>query len=408
MNILETLIINAILGTFPILAYEYFIVYTQNMKKEKINILLSLALFLSLYLTMTFKRYIPLDYQFISIIIPVVIAYLKNKPKDAIIISIVVAEYIIRELNYDLIITVSLFLILYLSHKYYGKTNKTRNFLANLFFITISITFITNEINRVFNNKNIIDTIIGIIILYIIIKTINKSLEMAKDIINLHSNLKSFEKEKQIKDSLFKITHEIKNPIAVIKGYLDMFNVQNQEKSEKYIGIMKAEVERTLNLLTDFSEFSKIKIEKKKEDLNLLIDDIKDVLIPFFNSKNIGFFFEIEENLLIDIDYARMKQVILNIIKNAVEACTPNEGQVSTTAFKDSDSLYIYVKDNGTGMDKETLDNMLVPFYTTKEKGTGVGVSLSKEIIEAHGGNLSYTSSLGNGTICKITLPLKN
>ena len=56
-------------------------------------------------------------------------------------------------------------------------------------------------------------------------------------------------------------------------------------------------------------------------------------------------------------------------------------------------------------MNKEILNNILTPFYTTKEKGTGLGVSLSKEIIEAHGGNLSYTSDLGKGTVCKITLP---
>ena len=187
-----------------------------------------------------------------------------------------------------------------------------------------------------------------------------------------------------------------------------MFESKNIEKSERYVGIMKTEVDRTLNLLTDFMEFSKINIEKKNIDFNILIDDIKDVLIPFFISKNVNFYFEVEENLEIEIDYLRMKQVILNIIKNAVEACSPNTGQVSTTVFKDTGSLYIYVKDNGSGMSTEVLNNMLVPFYTTKEKGTGLGVSLSKEIVEAHKGELSYSSTLGKGTICKITLPLKN
>ena len=153
-----------------------------------------------------------------------------------------------------------------------------------------------------------------------------------------------------------------------------------------------------------------IKIEKKEINFSTLIDDIKDVLIPFFKAKNVSFYFEVEdeENLIISVDYLRMKQVVLNIIKNAVESCTSNIGQVSTTVFKDSDSLYIYVKDNGSGMSKEVLENMLQPFYTTKEKGTGLGVSLSKEIIEAHKGNISYTSSLGKGTICKISLPLKS
>lgn len=411
MNILETLVINAILVTFPILIYEYFIVYTQNMKREKIDILLSLALFISLYLSLYYKQFISPNYQFISIILPIIIAYLHKKPKDALIISVIVTEYLIRELNYNPFITIIFFIILYLFYNHYSKTNKTNNYLTNMFVISSSITLIINELISLDNIKEeIIDCVISIVLFYIILKVIKKAMETAKDIINLHSNLKEFEKEKSIKDSLFKITHEIKNPIAVIKGYLDMFNAKDIEKSERYVGIIKTEINRTLNLLMDFMEFSKIKIEKKEVNFSILIDDIKDVLIPFFIAKNVNFYFEVEdeENLILNIDYLRMKQVVLNIIKNAVEACPSHTGQVSTTVFKDSDSLYIYVKDNGTGMSKEVLDNMLVPFYTTKEKGTGLGVSLSKEIIEAHGGNLSYSSTLGGGTICKITLPLKS
>jgi len=409
MNIFETLIINAILVSFPLLAYEFFIVYSQNMKKEKINILLSLIIFISLYLTMSYKLFIPPNYQFLSIILPVLIAYMNEKPKVALIISVILTEYLIRDLNYNIFITIAFFLMMFLCYKYYSKTTKKREYITNISIIAASITFILNEINKIIVNKDaILDCFLAIVIFFIIIKMINKAVESAKDIISLHSNLKEFEKEKQIKISLFKITHEIKNPIAVIKGYLDMFESKNIEKSERYVGIMKTEVDRTLNLLTDFMEFSKINIEKKNIDFNILIDDIKDVLIPFFISKNVNFYFEVEENLEIEIDYLRMKQVILNIIKNAVEACSPNTGQVSTTVFKDTGSLYIYVKDNGSGMSTEVLNNMLVPFYTTKEKGTGLGVSLSKEIVEAHKGELSYSSTLGKGTICKITLPLKN
>lgn len=408
MNILETLIINAILVTFPILIYEFFIVYTQNMKKEKIKILLSISLFISLYLTMYYKRYIPPTYQFTSIILPAIIAYLNKKPYDALIISLIVTEYLIRELNYNLFIIIIFNVIIFICYKRYSKTNMPRSTLTNISIITVSITLILNELNNITQNKeNIIDCILAIIMYFIIIKIINKAIETAKDIINLHSNLKEFEKEKQIKVSLFKITHEIKNPIAVVKGYLDMFDPKNEEKSQKYVKIMKNEIERTLNLLTDFMEFTKIKVETKPVIFNDLIDDIKEVLIPFFISKNVDFYFEVEDNLLISIDYMRMKQVILNIIKNAVESCEPNKGQVSTTVFTDTESLYIYVKDNGSGMSKEILDNMLTPFFTTKEKGTGLGVSLSKEIIESHKGNLSYSSVEGKGTICKITLPLK-
>ncbi|MCI8330855.1 MAG: HAMP domain-containing histidine kinase [Bacilli bacterium] len=406
MTIIKIMIINGILALFPILIYEYFYIYMQNLKKEKIEILLNFSLLISLYLTMYIKNYIPEIFQFSGLILPVLISYFVKKPKTAILISIVIGEYIIRDLNYNIITTIIYFSLLFIIYIIYNRTNKTQNFLLKSYITLTSLMIIINEIPPVIKNRNLIlDSAISVIIFIFIIYIINIMLKESSNIMSLHSNLKEFEKEKSIRLSLFKITHEIKNPIAVVKGYLDMFDSNNKEKSEKYVNVMKNEIDRTLNLLTDFMEFTKIKVEKKENNFNELIDDVKEVLIPFFIAKNISYYFEVEENINIKIDYLRMKQVILNIIKNAVESCEKDTGHVSTTIFTDTDSLYIYVKDNGTGMTKETLDKILTPFYTTKEKGTGLGVSLSKEIIESHGGNLSYTSDIGKGTVCKIALP---
>lgn len=406
MDTIKIMIINGILVIFPILIYEFFYIYLQNMKKEKMEILLNFSLLISLYLSMYTKNYIPELFQFSGLILSVLISYLLKKPKMALIISIVIGEYIIRDLNYNIIITLIYFTTLFIIYFIYNRTNKTQNFLLKSYILLTSIMIIINEIPEFIKNKNLtLDIMLSIIIFIFIIKVISLMLKESTNIMSLHANLKEFEKEKSIRLSLFKITHEIKNPIAVVKGYLDMFDTNNKEKSGKYVGIIKNEIDRTLNLLTDFMEFTKIKVEKKESDFNALIDDVKEVLIPFFIAKNISYYFEVEENLKLNIDYLRMKQVILNIIKNAVESCEKDFGHVSTTIFTDSESLYIYVKDNGSGMSKETLDKMLTPFYTTKEKGTGLGVSLSKEIVEAHGGNLSYTSDLGKGTVCKITLP---
>ncbi len=406
MDIIKIMIINGILIVFPILIYEYFYIYMQNLKKEKIEILLNFALLISLYLSMYIKDSIPLTFQFSGLILPVIISYLVKIPKTAVLISIIIGEYIIRDLNYNIILVTSYFISLFFIYTVYNRTNKNENFLLKSYTFLTTIAILLNEIPQIINNKTLIlDTILSIIIFILLTKIISIMLKEATNIMSLHSNLKEFEKEKSIRLSLFKITHEIKNPIAVVKGYLDMFDSKNLEKSEKYVGIMKNEIDRTLNLLTDFMEFTKIKVERKETDFNALIDDVKEVLIPFFIAKNISYYFEVEEDLHINIDYLRMKQVILNIIKNAVEACEKDFGHVSTTIFTDTESLCIYVKDNGSGMNKEILNNILTPFYTTKEKGTGLGVSLSKEIIEAHGGNLSYTSDLGKGTVCKITLP---
>ncbi len=399
------LIISAILVTFPLLIYDYFVIYSQNMKRKKRSIVLKLILYSSLYLAMFYTKNIPFNYRFVSIIIPLILTYLYKEKFTSIVINIIIINYTINYLNYNMISTFMLFFLLYLSFNKYIKSNKNDNIFINNTIILVAMFQIANTIMN-YSKMFLIDNIHSFIIFTVIIKILNYFLSESKNVINLHMNLKEFEKDKNMKINLFKITHEIKNPLAVIKGYLSMFDVNNKEKSTKYIKIIKSEVNRSLNLLSDFMEFTKIKINTSNVIFNDLMDDIKEVLIPFFNAKNVKYNFNIEANIEINIDYNRIKQVLINVIKNAVEACPNNMGLVSTTIFKDKDYLYIFVKDNGSGMDKDTLDNILVPFFTTKENGTGLGVSLSKEIILSHKGEISYDSILGKGTTCKITLPL--
>lgn len=399
------LIISAILVTFPLLIYDYFVIYSQNMKMKKRSIVLKLILYSSLYLAMFYTKNIPFNYRFVSIIIPLILTYLYKEKFTSIVINIIIINYTINYLNYNMISTFMLFFLLYLNFNKYIKSNKNDNIFINNTIILVAMFQIANTIMN-YSKMLLIDNIHSFIIFTIIIKILNYFLSESKNVINLHMNLKEFEKDKNMKINLFKITHEIKNPLAVIKGYLSMFDVNNKEKSIKYIKIIKSEVNRSLNLLSDFMEFTKIKINTSNVIFNDLMDDIKEVLIPFFNAKNVKYNFNIEANIEINIDYNRIKQVLINVIKNAVEACPNNMGLVSTTIFKDKDYLYIFVKDNGSGMDKDTLDNILVPFFTTKENGTGLGVSLSKEIILSHKGEISYDSILGKGTTCKITLPL--
>lgn len=399
------LIISAILVTFPLLIYDYFVIYSQNMKRKKRSIVLKLILYSSLYLAMFYTKNIPFNYRFVSIIIPLILTYLYKEKFTSIVINIIIINYTINYLNYNMISTFMLFFLLYLNFNKYIKSNKNDNIFINNTIILVAMFQIANTIMN-YSKMFLIDNIHSFIIFTVIIKFLNYFLSESKNVINLHMNLKEFEKDKNMKINLFKITHEIKNPLAVIKGYLSMFDVNNKEKSTKYIKIIKSEVNRSLNLLSDFMEFTKIKINTSNVIFNDLMDDIKEVLIPFFNAKNVKYNFNIEANIEINIDYNRIKQVLINVIKNAVEACPNNMGLVSTTIFKDKDYLYIFVKDNGSGMDKDTLDNILVPFFTTKENGTGLGVSLSKEIILSHKGEISYDSILGKGTTCKITLPL--
>lgn len=399
------LVINGIVVVFPILVYTFFIVYEENMKLEKSNIMLKISLFISMYLALYFKKYVGLNYQISCLILPIILSYLYNEGKVALILSTLLCLHSCFSLNYNIYTSIIFFLLLYLAYKKYSKSNMSSKFLINSSIVLMLIYFVANLIIS-YNDIVMLDEIISLMMYSLIIYAINYGINESKNIISLHMNLKEFEKEKNIKLNLFKITHEIKNPLTVINGYLSMFDVTDIEKSKRYISILKNEVNRTLNLLSDFMEFTKIKVVKKECNFNDLISDVKEVLIPFFVKKNVSYSFCVQNNIIVNMDYNRIKQVIINVIKNAVEACRESNGMVTTTAFTEEDYLIIVVKDNGIGMDKFVLDNILVPFYTTKDNGTGLGVSLSKEILEAHGGTINYDSVKEKYTTCKITIPL--
>lgn len=399
------LVINGIVVVFPILVYTFFIVYEENMKLEKSNIMLKISLFISMYLALYFKKYVGLNYQISCLILPIILSYLYNEGKVALILSTLLCLHSCFSLNYNIYTSIIFFLLLYIAYKKYSKSNMSSKFLINSSIVLMLIYFVANLIIS-YNDIVMLDEIISLIMYSLIIYAINYGINESKNIISLHMNLKEFEKEKNIKLNLFKITHEIKNPLTVINGYLSMFDVTDIEKSKRYISILKNEVNRTLNLLSDFMEFTKIKVVKKECNFNDLISDVKEVLIPFFVKKNVSYSFCVQNNIIVNMDYNRIKQVIINVIKNAVEACRESNGMVTTTAFTEEDYLIIVVKDNGIGMDKFVLDNILVPFYTTKDNGTGLGVSLSKEILEAHGGTINYDSVKEKYTTCKITIPL--
>ena len=212
--------------------------------------------------------------------------------------------------------------------------------------------------------------------------------------------------ESKLKDSLFKLTHEIKNPIAVCKGYLDMINLDNSEKSRKYINIIKSEIDRSLNVISDFMEYSRIKINKEIFDLGLLMDEIYESFEILLKDKDIVFNYDNKyDEIYLWGDFDRLKQVFVNVLKNSIEAIS-NGGIIDMGVLLEDKEVIITISDNGQGMDSDTLNNVKEMFWTTKKNGTGLGVALSNEIVVAHGGELNYESEEGKGTKCIIKLPI--
>ena len=230
--------------------------------------------------------------------------------------------------------------------------------------------------------------------------------KLADGITNLHEMVSNMEKENKLRDSLFKLTHEIKNPIAVCKGYLDMLNLDNKDKSEKYIGIVKSEIDRSLNVMNDFMDYNKIKIEKEEFDMTMLLDEIYDSFKFLINDKKIKFRYDNKyEDIYVIGDFNRLKQVFVNIIKNSIESIEKN-GIIDIEVKVNDLEVMVIISDNGVGMNETELANIKEMFYSTKKNGTGLGVALSNEIILAHNGKLQYSSKKNKGTVCSVSLPI--
>ena len=405
MNTFDTIILDLILIIFPLMIYLIYTAYSKTLDLKKHDLYLDCALFSAYYLFIRLGVHNLNDIPILLIDVILVISYLKNKKFSLIILSMLLGLY-----YYDLFqISIFIFILEYLFYFFLYKVVKVDNkLLFTNIFIGIKVIMFIVEISL--SSKYDIVLNYDILIIYIVLFFIftNFVIYLYDEIDNmfsLHRQIKKIDKEKQITESLFKITHEIKNPIAVCKGYLDMFDTDNIEHSKRYVPILKSEISRVLSLLEDFLSITKIKIEKEEMDLNMLLEDTISCLKPILTSKNITFISNIDdEEVYIYADYNRLKQTLINIIKNSKESIG-KKGTIKLFTKIDKHNIKIIIEDDGVGMTKDELSKIKEAFFTTKEKGTGLGTYLSNEIIRLHGGSLDYYSKKNVGTKVVVTLP---
>ena len=409
ISIIEDIILNLILILFPIFVYLVLVCYRcdQSNKKRK-NILLNIALLTSLYLCLKYGNINENNQILLFCNIPIIIAYMKKQTKFAIILSILNVAFCYFAYNNIMIITIIKYLsylILYLCAE--KKKLSSCSFILSIavlqgFFLSFEYFFKEIDITL----TEFIILLIIVFIYYFITFTVLYLFKVIEKIESLNSTIKLLEKDKQIKDALFKLTHEIKNPLSVCKGYLDMINLDNKEKSSKYISIMKQEINRSLNIISDFVEYNKIKVVKEQIDLNMLLEDVYDSFKILVNASNVKLLYNDKNNddIYIMGDYERLKQVLINLLKNSLESIE-NKGKIKLYTNPNKKHIDIVIEDTGKGMDEEVQSKLLEMFYTTKNNGTGLGVSLSNEIIKAHNGKLLYKSELNKGTVATIRLP---
>lgn len=209
------------------------------------------------------------------------------------------------------------------------------------------------------------------------------------------------------------IAHEIRNPLTAIRGFIQLLHPHlHQLGKQEYAKIILAEIDRANDIIHEFLTSSKpsapqvamIPVSALLKEVVLLTESealMKGCQIHLH---------PLQGDMVISGDVKQMKQVVLNMIRNAMEAVVERMddfmGQIDIGAHREGSEVRIFISDNGKGMDVRTLDRLFNPFFTTKEHGTGLGLSVSNRIIKNHGGTISVNSKVNEGTHFVISLPL--
>ncbi|NOU63717.1 PAS domain S-box protein [Paenibacillus sp. LMG 31461] len=199
------------------------------------------------------------------------------------------------------------------------------------------------------------------------------------------------------------VAHEIRNPLTTLIGFTQLLK---SKYNEPYCVIMLEELDRINLIVNEFMLLSKPQISNiKQNNVKILIDSLIFLLKAEAIINNVQIFSEIEENIpLIFCDVNQLKQVFMNIMKNAIEAM-PTGGHFIIQSQVSSEKVVLRFIDQGHGIPKEQIPKLGQPFFTTKEKGTGLGLMVCYNIIEAHKGTIYIESVQGRGTTVNITLP---
>lgn len=203
------------------------------------------------------------------------------------------------------------------------------------------------------------------------------------------------------------IAHEIRNPLTAIKGFLQLMK-HDDKSNERYIDIMFAEMDRIEMILGELLVLAKPQVDVHvDQDLQTIVLDVVTLIYPQALMHNIEIVTRVTGRALqVACDGNQLKQVFINFLKNAIEAM-PQGGVITIElGVHDQDQLRVRFIDEGCGIPEERLARLCEPFYTTKEKGTGLGLMVSKKIIENHRGLMEVSSRVGVGTTVDVYLPL--
>jgi signal transduction histidine kinase len=208
------------------------------------------------------------------------------------------------------------------------------------------------------------------------------------------------------------IAHEVNNPLGIIKNYLSILSQSTKKNNEcwQHLKVVKEEVDRIARIIKQLLDFYHPKSENKiPTDIGFLLEDTLSFIKEQFSKNKIQIAKKTASNLpMVEVFPDELRQVFLNLLMNSRDSM-PKGGKIEVSARLEKDRLEIEFKDTGSGIEEKDLQHIFEPFYTTKDKGSGLGLWISNEIIKRHGGEIKVKNREDKkGTCFNLILPTVN
>ncbi|WP_347490686.1 ATP-binding protein [Desulfoscipio sp. XC116] len=205
------------------------------------------------------------------------------------------------------------------------------------------------------------------------------------------------------------VAHELRNPIGVIKATVQLMekDFAHISETQEYVKIINEQISRSNRVIQELLDFGRpSKHIVQSAFINALLEKVLTFTSPMLRQQHIQLQLQFDESIpYTEVDAEKIKQVFVNLILNAAQAM-PDGGTLTIKTFHDSKWVYTDFTDNGSGIELAELGSIFDPFYTTKESGAGLGLSISHQIVRAHGGHINVSSHINEGTTFTVQLPL--
>ncbi|HDR7596282.1 TPA: sensor histidine kinase [Bacillus mycoides] len=383
------------------------------------NILISVLSSIAIIFCMTFPFHLHAGFIYDLRFIPIILVFLYGNTKSIICIGVLYLSYrfylggsgVFPSFIIFTIISVITIMFRYLSPTYFKEKKILLSILLILICTTsLSICGIVTQINT---GGKIDSTLIEFLFNYIIINifTVLLSVYLIEGMIEkykIKERMQRAEKFYIASELAASIAHEIHNPLTTVRGFTQLLNEDESAKmsQDKYLEIMLLEMQQIQSTINNYLSLTKPQnIIKEELDINYILNQVKDNISPLALSYNVEIKQHITtDSLYINANTEKLKICLTNIIQNGIEAMK-NGGVLQINIQKIKDNIVIDIIDTGIGMSSQQIKRIALPFYSTTEKGTGLGTMIAYSIIKELNGDIEVESELGKGTHFSITIP---